>query len=437
MLEQLQDNLLKVVKNIKGQGKISEANVSDTLRDIRIALLEADVSLSVVKKFVEHVKEKSLGKEVLNSISPGQQFIKILHDELKFFLGNEQSDLVFNSSGFTTIVLAGLQGCGKTTTTAKLARFLKMNKDKNPCLIAADLQRPAAIDQLITLGKNIDVDVYSSKRITDPIKVVKNGIKEAKKNNKDIAIIDTAGRLHIDEDMMEQLKAIIKVSSPTEILFVSDGMSGQDAVISSKSFNDAIDITGIILTKMDGDSKGGAALSIKDVVQKPIKFIGVGENINDLDKFFPDRFASRILDMGDVVSLVEKAQSTFDKKSLENFDKSIKEQKFSLIDFQEQLKQLQSMGPLSNVMKMIPGSKKLKLKDFDEKNIKWVEAIISSMTNKEKLNPSIINGSRKKRIAKGCGRPIQEVNILLKQYKQMESMLKKINKGKMNFPFIK
>ena len=437
MLEQLQIHLSTIIKNIKGQGKISESNISDVLRDIRIALLEADVNLKVAKKFVEHVKEKALGEKVLKSISPGQQFTKILFDELKFFLGDEAKPLEFDSSGLTVILLAGLQGCGKTTTCGKLARFLKKDKGKDSLLIAADLQRPAAIDQLITIGKSIDIDVYSEKS-NDPIEVVKNGLLEARKQGKDIAIIDTAGRLHIDEDMMNQLKSIIEVSNPNEILFVADGMTGQDAVNSSRSFNDAIDITGIILTKMDGDSRGGAALSIKDIIQRPIKFIGTGESIDKLENFHPERYASRILGMGDVVSLVEKAQSVVDKESLENLEQKIKNQTFSLIDFQNQIKQIKKMGPLSEVMGMIPGANKLKMGDFSDKNLKWVEAIISSMTLKERINPGIINGTRRKRIADGSGRPVQEVNALLKQYKQMKSMMKTMNKnkGKFKFPFM-
>jgi len=437
MLEQLQTHLSTIIKNIKGQGKISESNISDVLRDIRIALLEADVNLKVAKKFVEHVKEKALGEKVLKSISPGQQFTKILFDELKFFLGDEAKPLEFDSSGLTVILLAGLQGCGKTTTCGKLARFLKKDKGKDSLLIAADLQRPAAIDQLITIGKSIDIDVYSEKN-NDPIAVVKNGLIEAKRQGKDIAVIDTAGRLHIDEDMMNQLKSIIEVSNPNEILFVADGMTGQDAVNSSRSFNEAIDITGIILTKMDGDSRGGAALSIKDIIQRPIKFIGTGESIDKLENFHPERYASRILGMGDVVSLVEKAQSVVDKESLENLEQKIKNQTFSLIDFQDQIKQIKKMGPLSEVMGMIPGANKLKMGDFSDKNLKWVEAIISSMTLKERINPGIINGSRRKRIADGSGRPVQEVNALLKQYKQMKSMMKTMNKnkGKFKFPFM-
>ena len=437
MLEQLQGHLSKIIKNIKGQGKISESNISDVLRDIRIALLEADVNLKVAKKFVEHVKEKALGKEVLNSISPGQQFTKILFDELKFFLGNESKQLEFDSSGQTVIVLAGLQGCGKTTTCGKLARFLKNDKGKKPLLIAADLQRPAAVEQLITIGKSIDVDVYHEKS-TDPISVVKSGLAQAKKLEKDVVIIDTAGRLHVDTELMEQLKLIVEVSSPKEVLFVVDGMTGQDAVNSSKSFSEAVDISGIILTKMDGDARGGAALSIKDIIDKPIKFIGTGESIDRLENFYPERFASRILGMGDVVTLVEKAQSVVDKESMANLEQKIKSDDFSLLDFQEQIKQIKKMGPLSQVMDMIPGANKLKVGDLSEKNLVWVEAIICSMTIDERINPSIINGSRRKRIADGSGRPVQEVNALLKQYKQMKTMMKTMNKnkGKLKFPFM-
>ena len=437
MLEQLQGHLSKIIKNIKGQGKISESNISDVLRDIRIALLEADVNLKVAKKFVEHVKEKALGKEVLNSISPGQQFTKILFDELKFFLGNESKQLEFDSSGQTVIVLAGLQGCGKTTTCGKLARFLKNDKGKKPLLIAADLQRPAAVEQLITIGKSIDVDVYHEKS-TDPISVVKSGLAQAKKLEKDVVIIDTAGRLHVDTELMEQLKLIVEVSSPKEVLFVADGMTGQDAVNSSKSFSEAVDISGIILTKMDGDARGGAALSIKDIINKPIKFIGTGESIDRLENFYPERFASRILGMGDVVTLVEKAQSVVDKESMANLEQKIKSNDFSLLDFQEQIKQIKKMGPLSQVMDMIPGANKLKVGDLSEKNLVWVEAIICSMTIDERINPSIINGSRRKRIADGSGRPVQEVNALLKQYKQMKTMMKTMNKnkGKLKFPFM-
>jgi len=435
MLEQLQGHLSKIIKNIKGQGKISESNISDVLRDIRIALLEADVNLKVAKKFVEHVKEKALGEEVLKSVTPGEQFTKILFDELKYFLGDESKGITFDSSGQTIIVLAGLQGCGKTTTCAKLASFLK-KKGKVPYLIAADLQRPAAIQQLETLAKGIDVDIFSQ-NITDPSKVVKSGLKEATKLNKDVVIIDTAGRLHIDDEMMSQLESIVKISKPHEILFVADGMTGQDAIISSEAFNDSVNITGIVLTKMDGDAKGGAALSIKDIIDKPIKFIGTGESINNLENFHPERFASRILGMGDIVTLVEKAQATIDKETMENLEEKIKNQDFSLLDFQDQIKQIKKMGPISEVMDMIPGANKLKVGDLDENNLKWVEAIISSMTIKERLNPSIIDGSRRKRIALGSGRPVQEVNSLLKQYKNMKNMMKTMGKGKFKFPFIK
>ena len=435
MLEQLQGHLSKIIKNIKGQGKISESNISDVLRDIRIALLEADVNLKVAKKFVEHVKDKALGEEVLKSVTPGQQFTKILFDELKYFLGDESKGITFDSSGQTIIVLAGLQGCGKTTTCAKLASFLK-KKGKVPYLIAADLQRPAAIQQLETLAKSIDVDIFSQ-NISDPSKVVVSGLKEATKLNKDVVIIDTAGRLHVDDEMMSQLESIVQVSKPHEILFIADGMTGQDAIVSSQAFNDSVDITGIILTKMDGDAKGGAALSIKDIIDKPIKFIGTGESINNLESFYPERFASRILGMGDVVTLVEKAQASIDEESMKNLEQKIKNQDFSLLDFQDQIKQIKKMGPLSQVMDMLPGANKFKVGDLNENNLKWVEAIISSMTIKERLNPNMIDGSRRKRIALGSGRPVQEVNSLLKQYKNMKNMMKTMGKGKFKFPFIK
>tara|TARA_Y100001968_G_C19426714_1_gene754785 strand:- start:454 stop:1761 length:1308 start_codon:yes stop_codon:yes gene_type:complete len=435
MLEQLQGHLSKIIKNIKGQGKISESNISDVLRDIRIALLEADVNLKVAKKFVEHVKDKALGEEVLKSVTPGQQFTKILFDELKYFLGDESKGITFDSSGQTIIVLAGLQGCGKTTTCAKLASFLK-KKGKVPYLIAADLQRPAAIQQLETLAKSIDVDIFSQ-NISDPSKVVVSGLKEATKLNKDVVIIDTAGRLHVDDEMMSQLESIVQVSKPHEILFIADGMTGQDAIVSSQAFNDSVDITGIILTKMDGDAKGGAALSIKDIIDKPIKFIGMGESINNLESFYPERFASRILGMGDVVTLVEKAQASIDEESMKNLEQKIKNQDFSLLDFQDQIKQIKKMGPLSQVMDMLPGANKFKVGDLNENNLKWVEAIISSMTIKERLNPNMIDGSRRKRIALGSGRPVQEVNSLLKQYKNMKNMMKTMGKGKFKFPFIK
>ena len=435
MLEQLQGHLSKIIKNIKGQGKISESNISDVLRDIRIALLEADVNLKVAKKFVEHVKDKALGEEVLKSVTPGQQFTKILFDELKYFLGDESKGITFDSSGQTIIVLAGLQGCGKTTTCAKLASFLK-KKGKVPYLIAADLQRPAAIQQLETLAKSIDVDIFSQ-NISDPSKVVVSGLKEATKLNKDVIIIDTAGRLHVDDEMMSQLESIVQVSKPHEILFIADGMTGQDAIVSSQAFNDSVDITGIILTKMDGDAKGGAALSIKDIIDKPIKFIGTGESINNLESFYPERFASRILGMGDVVTLVEKAQASIDEESMKNLEQKIKNQDFSLLDFQDQIKQIKKMGPLSQVMDMLPGANKFKVGDLNENNLKWVEAIISSMTIKERLNPNMIDGSRRKRIALGSGRPVQEVNSLLKQYKNMKNMMKTMGKGKFKFPFIK
>ena len=423
MLEQLQGHLSKIIKNIKGQGKISESNISDVLRDIRIALLEADVNLKVAKKFVEHVKDKALGEEVLKSVTPGQQFTKILFDELKYFLGDESKGITFDSSGQTIIVLAGLQGCGKTTTCAKLASFLK-KKGKVPYLIAADLQRPAAIQQLETLAKSIDVDIFSQ-NISDPSKVVVSGLKEATKLNKDVIIIDTAGRLHVDDEMMSQLESIVQVSKPHEILFVADGMTGQDAIVSSQAFNDSVDITGIILTKMDGDAKGGAALSIKDIIDKPIKFIGTGEKMEALDAFHPARMADRILGMGDVVSLVERAQQQFDEEEARKVQKKIAKNKFGFDDFLNQIQQIKKMGDMKDLVGMIPGAgKMMKDVDIDDDSFRHIEAIIHSMTPKERSNPALIDHSRKKRISKGSGTSLDDVNQLMKQFSQMNKMMR-------------
>jgi len=437
MLEQLQGHFSEAIKKLKGHGKITEDNVSDSMRDIRRALLEADVNLQVAKSFVAKVKEKALGEKVLSAISPGQQFTKLLYDELTSFLGDKFDSLTFDSSGKTVIVLAGLQGSGKTTTCAKLASFLKNKHNKNPLMVAADLQRPAAIEQLMTLGKSIDVDVYSDLKSKDPVKVVGDAMASAKKSKHDIILVDTAGRLHVDEELMGQLQEITNISKPHEILFVADGMSGQDATNSAKAFNETLELTGVILTRMDGDAKGGAALSIREVTSKPIKFIGVGEKIDALEKFHPDRIAGRILGMGDVVSLVEKAQDVADKKSIEELESKLADQSFTLEDFRKQLKQIQSMGPLSNMLDMIPGAQKLKGMKVDERRLKWVDAIICSMTPSERKNPEIIDGSRRKRIADGSGRNVQEVNSLLKQFKQMKSMMNKMGKNKkFKLPFM-
>jgi len=433
MFEQLNSRFARIIKNIKGQGKITDQNISDVLRDVRRALLEADVNFQVAKSFVNRVKDKASGENVFTSVTPGQQFVKILMNELTSFLGKENDGIQFSSSGKTIILLAGLQGSGKTTTASKLACFLKKRWQKTPYLIAADLQRPAAIDQLEVLGKQIQVPVFA-KHNADLESVIKGGLAES--INSDVVIIDTAGRLHIDDDLMTELKRVVEIAKPHEILYVADGMTGQDAVNSSSAFNDALDLTGVILTKMDGDSRGGAALSIREVTGKPIKFMGTGESMKDFEPFHPDRLAKRILGMGDVVSLVEKAQEAFDEETAEDLQKKLIENKFTLVDFQDQLNQMQNMGSMSEMLKMIPGAGKLGKMKFDDRQLKWTDAIIKSMTPAERLSPEIINGSRRKRIASGSGRSVQEVNQLLKQFHQMQQMMKKIgNKGGMKLPF--
>lgn len=434
MFEQLQERLSGVLKTIRGQGKITENNISHAMRDVRRALLEADVNFKVAKAFVNRVQEKAKGEKVFTSISPGQQFVKLIQDELVEFLGGETEELNFKSSGITVILMAGLQGSGKTTTSAKLACLLKKKQNRKPFLIAADLQRPAAIDQLEVLGRQIDVPVYSE-RIKDPVSVVKSGLKHAKELGVDTVLIDTAGRLHVDEELMAELKSIVAIASPDEILYVADGMTGQDAVTSSSAFSEAISVSGIVLTKMDGDSRGGAALSIREVTQKPIKFLGMGESINAIEVFHPSRLAQRILGMGDVVSLVEKAQDVFDEKSALEMQSKMLGNTFSLADFKDQLIQVKKMGSVSQMMSMIPGASKLKGMEMDDRQLIWIEAIINSMTPTERDKPELINGSRRKRIAKGAGRSVQEVNQLLKQFSQMRTMMKKFGKmGKGKFP---
>ncbi len=434
MFEQLQERLSGVLKTIRGQGKITENNISHAMRDVRRALLEADVNFKVAKAFVNRVQEKAKGEKVFTSISPGQQFVKLIQDELVEFLGGETEELNFKSSGITVILMMGLQGSGKTTTSAKLACLLKKKQNRKPFLIAADLQRPAAIDQLEVLGRQIDVPVYSE-RIKDPVSVVKSGLKHAKELGVDTVLIDTAGRLHVDEELMAELKSIVAIASPDEILYVADGMTGQDAVTSSSAFSEAISVSGIVLTKMDGDSRGGAALSIREVTQKPIKFLGMGESINAIEVFHPSRLAQRILGMGDVVSLVEKAQDVFDEKSALEMQSKMLGNTFSLADFKDQLIQVKKMGSVSQMMSMIPGASKLKGMEMDDRQLIWIEAIINSMTPTERDRPELINGSRRKRIAKGAGRSVQEVNQLLKQFSQMRTMMKKFGKmGKGKFP---
>jgi signal recognition particle subunit SRP54 len=432
MFEQLQDKLSGVLKTIRGQGKITENNISQSMRDVRRALLEADVNFKVAKAFVSRVQEKAEGEKVFTSVSPGQQFIKLIQDELVDFLGGDTEELKFKPSGLTVILMAGLQGSGKTTTSAKLACLLKKKQNRKPFLIAADLQRPAAIDQLEVLGRQIDVPVYAE-RIKDAVAVVKSGLKHAESLDVNTVLIDTAGRLHVDEELMAELKNIEAIASPDEVLYVADGMTGQDAVTSSLAFSEAISVSGIVLTKMDGDSRGGAALSMREVTQKPIKFLGMGESINAIEVFHPSRLAQRILGMGDVVSLVEKAQDVFDEKSTMQMQKKMLGNTFSLADFKDHLKQIKKMGSISQMMSMIPGASKLKGMEMDDRQLIWIEAIIDSMTPTERERPELINGSRRERIAKGAGRSVQEVNQLLKQFSQMRTMMKnfgKMGKGK-------
>ena len=434
MFEQLQDRLSDVLKTIRGQGKITEDNISQSMRDVRRALLEADVNFKVAKAFVNRVQLKAEGEKVFTSISPGQQFVKLIQDELVEFLGGDTEGIKFKSSGVTIILIAGLQGSGKTTTSAKLASLLKKQQNRKPYLIAADLQRPGAIDQLEILGRQIDIPVYSE-RIADPVAVVKSGLKQAEILDIDTVLIDTAGRLHIDGELMAELKSLVEISSPDEILYIADGMTGQDAVSSSSAFSEEIPISGIVLSKMDGDSRGGAALSIRQVIQKPIKFLGIGESVDAIEVFHPSRLAQRILGMGDVVSLVEKAQGVFNEKSAIQMQKKMLGNTFSLSDFKNQLMQIKKMGSISEMMNMIPGASKLKGMEMNDRQLIWLEAIINSMTPTERERPELINGSRRKRIAKGAGRSVQEVNQLLKQFSQMRTMMKKFGKmGKGKFP---
>ena len=435
MFDKLQNKFSKIFNAVKGHGKISEKNISDAIREIRIALLESDVNFKVVSKFIKKVKENALGVEVLESITPGQQFIKIVKDELVKFLSSNDIKLNIKKTGLTKIVVAGLQGSGKTTTSAKIARFLKREQNKKPLLIAADLQRLAAQEQLKILSDKINVDVYLGKD-KDPVQVVNSGLRYAKSNNNDIVIIDTAGRLHIDELLMDELDEIIKTANPDEILYVIDGMTGQDAVNSTKVFSNKFSLTGAIITKMDGNSGGGAALSVREIANCPIKFMTTGENIENIEIFDPERIAKRILGLADIVGLVEKAQEAFDESNAKKIQEKIKKNEFDFNDFLDQIKQFNKLGSMSEMTKFIPGLKKVKNLDDNKDHLKWTEAIINSMTSQERLNPAILNGSRKARIAKGSGRSIVEVNRLLKQFSQIKVMMNKASKMKFGkFPF--
>ncbi len=430
MFEQLQEKFGLILRSLRGRGKITEKNISETSRQIRRALLEADVNLNVAKDFVARIEKKAQGSTVLKSVTPGQQFAKIMHDELTSILGKEQAPLAFAKKPPTVILLAGLQGSGKTTTAVKLANLLKKD-GKKPFLVAADVYRPAAVEQLQILGKQIDVPVWTEER--DPVDICVNGIDDAKRQKHDVVILDTAGRLHVDSEMMEEIMDIAEATTPTEILFVADGMTGQDAVNSAMAFSDALEITGTVLTKLDGDARGGAAVSISAITGKPIKFVGVSEKMDGLDPFHPDRMAGRILGMGDVISFVEKAQDVIDQDEAEKTAEKLKKMQFTLEDFQEQLRQMQNMGSMEQLMDMIPGMGKMtKNLVLDERQLVWTDAIINSMTKEERHNPSILDGSRRKRIARGSGRSIQEVNTLLKQFGQMQKMMKNLSRSKVN-----
>jgi len=430
MFDNLSSKLDKALHVLKGHGRITEVNVAETMKEVRRALLDADVNYKIAKEFTNKVKEKALGQNVLTALKPGQLMVKIVKDELTELMGGETAGI--NLSGNPTVILmSGLQGSGKTTFSGKLANWLKTKKTKQPLLVAADVYRPAAIDQLKVVGEQIGVEVYTEPENKNPVEIAKNAIEYAKKNGKNVVIIDTAGRLAVDEEMMNEIAAIHQAVKPHETLFVVDAMTGQDAVNTAKAFNERLDFEGVILTKLDGDARGGAALSIKSVVNKPIKFIGTGEKMTDIDVFHPDRMADRILGMGDVVSLVERAQEQFDEEEARRLQKKIAKNQFGFDDFLKQIQQIKKMGNIKDLMGMIPGmGKAMKGVDIDDDAFKSIEAIIHSMTPKERRNPAIINSSRKKRIAKGSGSSITEVNQLLKQFNQMAKMMKMMQGGK-------
>jgi signal recognition particle subunit SRP54 len=432
MFENLSDKLERAFKVLKGDGKITEINVAETLKEVRKALLDADVSYPVAKKFTDEVKQKAMGQNVLQSVSPGQLLVKITHDELKNLMGGEKTDIKLGGNP-TVVLMSGLQGSGKTTFSGKLANWLKTKRGKNPLLVAGDVYRPAAIDQLKVLGEQIGVEVYAEPDVKDPVAISKRGIDHAKKNGYSIVIIDTAGRLAVDEAMMNEIAAVKAAVRPDEILFVVDAMTGQDAVNTAKAFNDRLDFDGVILTKLDGDTRGGAALSIKSIVNKPIKFVGTGEKMEALDVFYPERMADRILGMGDVVTLVERAQEQFDAQEAKRLQDRIAKNKFSFNDFLGQLQQIKKMGNIKDLMGMIPGvGKALKDVDIDDNAFKSIEAIIQSMTPDEREHPEILNGNRRQRIAKGSGTTIQEVNRLIKQFEDTRKMMRMMSdKGQM------
>ena len=426
MFENLSERLERSFKILKGQGKITEINVAETLKDVRKALLDADVNYKTAKTFTDEVKNKALGMNVLTAIKPNELMVKIVHDELAALMGNEHTEL--NLKGSPAVVLmSGLQGSGKTTFSGKLANMLKSKRGRHPLLVACDVYRPAAIEQLKTLGSQINVPVYTEEGNNNPVGIAENAIKHAKKNGNDIVIIDTAGRLAVDEQMMTEIANIKAAVSPQEILFVVDAMTGQDAVNTAKAFNDRLNFDGVVLTKLDGDTRGGAAISIRSVVDKPIKFVGIGEKLDAIDVFYPKRMADRILGMGDIVSLVEKAQEQYDEEEARKLSKKIAKNQFGFDDFYKQIQQIKKMGNLKDLASMIPGvGKAIKDVDIDDKAFVGIEAIIQSMTPYERANPQVLNGSRKARIVKGSGRDIQEINRLVKQFESMQKMMRTV-----------
>ncbi|MFD2704833.1 signal recognition particle protein [Salibacterium lacus] len=446
--EGLAERLQSTFDKMKGRGKVSEADVKEMMREVRLALLEADVNFKVVKKFVNDVKERAVGQEVMKSLTPGQQVIKVVNEELTTLMGGEESKIAASRKPPTVVMLAGLQGAGKTTTVAKVANHLRKHHNRKPLLAAADIYRPAAIDQLETLGKQLDMPVYSKGTEASPVDIAKGAVEEAKEANCDYVLIDTAGRLHVDEELMDELQQVREAVQPEEILLVIDSMTGQDAVNVAESFHEQLGVTGAILTKLDGDTRGGAALSVREVTGVPIKFAGTGEKIDEIDVFHPERMASRILGMGDMLSLIEKAETSVDDERAKELQKKMKSADLTFDDFLEQLEQVRNMGPLDDLLQMMPGANKKAMKNIqvDESQIGRVEAIVRSMTTHEKENPSVMNASRKRRIAKGSGTTIQDVNRLLKQFEDMKKMMKQMTggnqkgkkkgKGGMQLPFL-
>lgn len=435
MFENLSDRLQKIVKDIRGYGKITEDNISGMMREIRLSLLEADVNYKVVKEFTNTVREKALGEEVKKSLSPGEMFVKIVKEELTELLGGEKEELIINKD-FTVTMLVGLQGSGKTTTAGKLANFLRKKHGKKPMLIACDVYRPAAIDQLIQIGKQLNIYVYTEGK-GNPVKIASNGIKYAKENGYDYVIVDTAGRLHVDDELMLELQNITSEIKQDETILVIDSMMGQDAINVITGFNEKLKLTGVILTKLDGDTRGGVALSVRHLTNIPIKFIGVSEKMDGLVQFYPDRMASRILGMGDILSIVEKVETEIDEEDAKKMAKKMSKGEFDLEDFLDQMKQIKKLGPLENLIKLLPGAKKMGLNNvnIDSKRLSHIESIILSMTPYERKNPNILKASRKERIAKGSGTSVTEVNALLKQFEDSKKLMKMFSNGNLKLPF--